>query len=50
MDKIIYPPKGESFRNLDTFYRVQAEYVEESLRTNQEEAKVLVLQRYGRKN
>ena len=48
-NNIIYPPEGESFENLDTFYRIQTEFVEKSLRTNQGEAKKLMLQKYGRK-
>ena len=48
-NNIIYPPKSESFANLETFYRIQTEFVEESLRTNQGEAKKLLLLKYGRK-
>ena len=48
-NSIIYPPESESFANLETFYRIQTEFVEESLRTNQGEAKKLMLQKYGRK-
>ena len=46
---IIYAPKGKSFYDYDTFYGIQAEYIEEALRTNQEEAKKLILSKYGRK-
>ena len=45
---IIYTPEGKSFYDSNTFYEVQAEYVEEALRTNQEEAKKLILSKYGR--
>ncbi len=50
IDNIIYPPEGESFMNSQTFYKVQAEYVEETLRTNQREAKTLIIQKYGKQN
>ena len=47
---IIYPLKGESFANEETFYKVQTEFVEEALRTNQSEAKKLIIAKYGRNN
>lgn len=50
VDNIIYPPEGESFTNSETFYRIQTEYVEEALKTNQANAKKLLLQKYGKRN
>lgn len=47
-DNIIYPPKGKSFKDNDTFYLVQSEYVKEALNTNQEHAKKLILTKYGK--
>lgn len=49
INNIIYPPENESFFDVETFYRIQTEFVEEALRTNQGEAKKLMLQKYGRK-
>ena len=45
---IIYPPEGKSFlhdRNL--FCAVQAEYIRESINTNQDNAKRLIISKYG---
>lgn len=49
IDKIIYPPKGESFTNENVFFRIQSEFVEETLRTDQNEAKKMILKKYGRR-
>lgn len=48
-DKIIYAPYGKSFKDKDTFYDIQSEYVEEALKTNQKNARKLILSKYGRK-
>ena len=48
-DKIIYAPYGKSFRNKDTFYEIQSEYLEEALKTNQRKAKKLMLSKYGKR-
>ena len=48
-DKIIYPPEGKSFEDENTFFKVQAEFIEETLRTNQEQAKKLILQKYRKR-
>ncbi len=48
-DKIIYAPNGKIFLYFGNVYSVQAEYVEEALKTNQENAKKLILSKYGRK-
>ncbi len=50
IDNIIYPPKGKNFWDKETFYKVQTEFVEEALKTNQKEAKKLILAKYGRNN
>lgn len=49
INNIIYPLEGESFADEKTFHRVQAEFVEEALRTNQEQAKKLILNKYRRR-
>ncbi len=49
INNIIYPPEGESFVDANTFYRIQAEFVEEALRTDQATAKQLIIQKYGRR-
>ena len=49
IDNIIYPPKGESFTNENVFFRIQSEFVEETLRTNQNEAKKKIIKKYGRR-
>jgi len=50
IENIIYAPEGESFGNKEAFYKVQTEFVEETLKTNQGEAKKLILAKYGRNN
>ena len=46
---IIYPLDGESFTDDNTFLKVQAEFIDEALRTDQEQAKRLILQKYRRR-
>ena len=49
-DNIIYPPEGKSFfSDPELFYKVQAEFIDEALRTDQEQAKRLILQKYRKK-
>ena len=48
-NNIIYPLDGQSFIEDNTILKIQAEFIEEALRTNQEDAKKLILQRYERK-
>lgn len=45
---IIYIPGGITFQNQDLLYDIQAEYVEEAIKTNQETAKRLILSKYGK--
>ena len=46
---IIYPLDGESFTDDNTFLKVQAEFIDEALRTDQEQAKRLILQKYRKR-
>lgn len=46
-DKIVYLPEGDSY---DAFYRIQTDYVEEALKSDQATAKKMILQKYGKKN
>ena len=46
---IIYAPEGKSFSDKDTFYDIQAEYVEEAIKTDQNSARKMILSKYGRK-
>ena len=46
---IIYPLDGENFTDDNTFLKVQAEFIDEALRTDQEQAKRLILQKYRRR-
>ena len=46
---IIYPLDGESFTDYNTFLKVQAEFIDEALRTDQEQAKRLILQKYRKR-
>ena len=49
-DNIIYPPEGKSFfSDPELFYKVQAEFVGEAIRTDQEQAKRLILQKYRKR-
>ncbi len=49
-DSIIYPPEGLNFLDCPwLFRRIRAEFTDEALRTNQGEAKKLVLEKYGRR-
>ena len=41
--------KGESFEIKETICKVQTEFIEEALRTNQKEAKKKIILKYGLK-
>ena len=47
-DSIIYDPYDNNW-NRWTFSNIQTEFVEEALKTNQENAKKLILSKYGKK-
>lgn len=47
-DSIIYVPEGKSFADPDIIFGIQAEFVEEPLKTDQNEAKKLLLSKYGK--
>lgn len=46
---IIYPPDGQSFTDNNVLLKVQAEFIDEAIRTNQEQAKRLILQKYRKR-
>ena len=48
-NNIIYPPDGQSFTDNNVLLKVQAEFIDEAIRTNQEQAKRLILQKYGKR-
>ena len=45
---IIYAPEGKDFYDKETFYDIQAEYVDMALKEGQEKAKSMILSKYGR--
>ena len=46
---IIYPPDGQSFTDNNVLLKVQAEFIDEAIRTNQEQAKRLIIQKYRKR-
>ena len=45
---IIYAPKGKDFLDRETFYSMQAEYVDMALKEGQQAAKNMILTKYGK--